>query len=128
METTNKVEAFLTQYDDQISRNAMILRQVIMATLPDIIEQLDIPAKMIAYCYGQKYSELICTIIPSKKGLKLGFNWGTTLPDPDHLLEGYGKISRYVAIKSEEQIKSNAIKNLLLNVLKIYKQKASTIK
>ncbi len=128
METTNKVDDFLSRYDEPIFRNALTLRKVIIATLPNIIEQVDMPAKMIAYCYGQKYSELICTIIPSKKGLKLGFNWGTELPDPEHLLEGKGKISRYVEIKSEEQIKSQAIKILLKSVLSIYKQNVSTIK
>lgn len=128
METTNKVDDFLSRYDEQVFKNVITVRNVILATLPNIIEQVDIPAKMIAYCYGQKYSELICTIIPSKKGLKLGFNWGTELPDPEHLLEGKGKISRYVEIKSEEQIKSQAIKNLLNSVLSIYKQNISTIK
>jgi hypothetical protein len=128
METNKNIDDFLSQYDEQVFRNALTLRKIIFANLPDIIEQIDIPARMIAYCYGQKYSELICTIIPSKKGLKLGFNWGTELPDPDKLLQGNGKISRYVEIKSEEQIKSKAIKNLLVSVLRIYKQKTSTIK
>lgn len=128
MEPTNKADDFLSQYNEQVYTNATMLRKVIIATLPNIIEQVDIQAKMIAYCYGQKYSELICTIIPSKKGLKLGFNWGTELPDPEYLLEGNGKISRYVLIKSHDQIKSKAIKDLLKSVLRIYKQKAATIK
>ncbi len=128
METINNVEDFLSQYDEQINKSAKTLRSVIIATLPNITEQLDMPAKMIAYCYGQKYSELICTIIPSKKGLKLGFNWGTELPDPDLLLQGKGKISRYVEIKSEEQAKLKVIKDFLKSVLSIYKQKSSTKK
>lgn len=124
MTTEKQIDTFLSQYDEQVFGNALKLRKILFANLPDIIEQIDIPARMIAYCYGQKYSELICTIIPSKKGLKLGFNWGTELPDPDHLLEGKGKISRYVEIKSEEQIKSKAIRDLLVSVLKIYYQKS----
>ena len=62
------------------------------------------PAKMVAYCYGQNYAELICMLIPSKKGLKLGFYKSVDLPDPHHLLEGSGKISRYIEIKNEERI------------------------
>ncbi len=128
MERTNKVDDFLSQYDEHIFKNAIALRNVIIANLPNIIEQVDIPARMIAYCYGQKYTELICAIIPSKKGLKLGFNWGIELSDPDHLLEGKGKISKYVEIRSEEQIKSKAIENLFKSVIRIYKQKVSAIK
>src|SRR5436309_9812630 len=117
MTSDKQIDAFLSQYDEQVFGKALKLRQIIFANLPDIIEQIDIPARMIAYCYGQKYSELICVIIPSKKGLKLGFNRGAELPDPDNLLEGGGKISRYVVIKSDEQIKSKALKKLLQSAL-----------
>jgi hypothetical protein len=91
----------------------MKFRKVLFENLPDITEQIDASARLIAYCYGQKYAELICVIIPSKRGLKLGFNRGVDLPDPDNLLKGTGKISRYVEIKSEEQIKSLSLKNCL---------------
>ncbi|KAA5537184.1 DUF1801 domain-containing protein [Taibaiella lutea] len=95
---------FLANYEDVVYENAMHLRALLLDKLPGITEQVDIPAKMIAYCYGQKYTELICTIIPSKKGLKLGFNRGTELPDPNNLLEGNGKISRYVVILDKGMI------------------------
>ena len=96
---------------------------MLQANLPDVTEQVDVAAKMIVYCYGQKYAELICTIIPSKKGLKLGFNRGKDLPDPDRLLEGTGKISRYVEIKSAGQIQSPALKKLIENALAAYRQR-----
>jgi hypothetical protein len=43
------------------------------------------------------------------------------LDDPNKILEGTAKFSRYVKIKSEEQIKSSAIKQLLKNALTAYK-------
>ena len=46
--------------------NALKLREIILRILPEIQEQIDIPAKMVAYVYGQKYVEMICTLIPSK--------------------------------------------------------------
>lgn len=116
------IQSFLTQYPADVYDKVVKLRTVILNVLPGVIEQLDIPAKMIAYCYGQKYAEMICTIIPSKKGIKLGFYKGVDLPDRHHLLEGPGKLSRYVVIKSEEQITSPAIKQLLENALTAYKE------
>lgn len=127
-QTDSNTGNFLSQYSDPVFTNALKLREVLFVNLPGIIEQVDIPAKMIAYCYGQKYAELICTIIPSKKGLKLGFNRGIDLPDPEKLLEGTGKISRYVAIRSEQQIRSAAIKKLLASALSAYKQRMLAIK
>ncbi len=114
---------FLSAYEEQVLANAMNLRNLLLKKLPGIIEDIDISARMIGYSYGRKYSELICVIIPSKKGLKLGFNRGTELPDPDHLLEGAGKISGYVEIKTAEQISSPALKKLIAAALKAYKER-----
>jgi len=125
MTTDKKIDEFLSSYSEEIFTNALKLRETLFAYLPGIIEQVDIPARMIAYCYGQKYSEMICTIIPSKKGLKLGFYKGVDLPDPDKLLEGTGKISRFVEIKSVSQIKSPALKKLIESALAAYKKRMS---
>ena len=118
-----KINAFLSQYDEQVYDNALKLREILLANLPDVIEQLDLPARMVAYCYGQKYIEMICIIIPSKKGLKLAFYKGVDLPDPDNLLEGKAKLSRYVEIKSDKQIYSNALKQLIKKALEAYRER-----
>ena len=65
MTTNNDIGGFLLQYSEQVYSNALLLREIILKNLPDVQEQLDIPAKMIAYSYGQKYAEMVCTIIPS---------------------------------------------------------------
>lgn len=119
------VESFLSQYTEQVIIHAFFLREILFLNLPDILEKVDLPARMIAYTYGQKYIQMICTIIPSKKGLKLGFYRGIDLPDPDQLLEGTGKISRYVNITSEKQIKSLAIKKLIKASLADYKNRTA---
>jgi len=123
MDMQDNINNFLSNYSDEVRTNAQKLREMLLSALPDIIEQVDLPAKMIAYCYGQKYSDMICVVIPSKKGLKLGFSRGVELPDPDKLLEGTGKISRYVVITSEKQIKSAAIKKLVINAFELYSQR-----
>jgi hypothetical protein len=119
-DSRKSVEEFFSHFDKHVFELAMKLREVILSNLPGISEVIDIPAKMVAYSYGQKYSELICIIIPSKKGVKLGFNRGKDLPDPNGLLEGTGKISRYIVIKEEEQIKSKVLKKLLQDALSVY--------
>ncbi len=127
MQEDKKSIGFLSKYPEPVPAHALLFREIISKTLPNIIEQLDIPARMIAYVYGQKYVDMICTIIPSKKGLKLGLSWGVDLPDPDHLLEGSGKISRYVVIKSPQQIRSAAIRNLLKEGLKAYRKRVEKV-
>jgi hypothetical protein len=113
MTTDQQVISFFSQYDARISALALRLRQLVLRTLPGVTEQPDAPARMVAYCYGPKYIQMVCTIIPSKKGVKLGFYKGNELPDPHGLLEGTGKISRYVEIRSDEQIYSDGLKRLV---------------
>ena len=128
MQTDNNATEFLSQYDKEVFSYAVKLRELLFANLPGVTEQVDIAAKMIAYCYGQKYAGLVCVIIPSKKGLKLGFNRGIDLPDPDKLLKGTGKVSRYVEIKSEAQIVSAPLKQLLESALEVYRKRMAIIK
>ncbi len=66
---------------------------------------------------------MICTIIPSKRGVKLGFYKGVDLPDPDNLLKGTGKISRYIEIRSDNQINVIALKQLLEKALAAYRER-----
>ncbi len=67
--------------------------------------------------------QLVCTIIPSKKGIKLGFYKGSELPDPKKLLTGSGKVHRYVEIKSENDMQDPAIKKLVEEGLKAYNKR-----
>lgn len=57
------INHFLSHYNEQVQSNALKLREILDENLPDIQEQIDIPARMIAYTYGPKYAEMICTII-----------------------------------------------------------------
>jgi len=118
------IDQFLCQYDKQVDNHAQKLRVLLKSLLPGIIEQVDLPAKMVAYSYGTKYADMICVLIPSKKGLKLGFSWGVDLKDPGGWLQGSGKISRYVEINSDHQINSPVMQGLILNALEFYQHRS----
>ncbi len=107
------IESFLSNYDNEIKENALILNNLIISTLPDILVSVDLPAKMIAYSYGNKYIEMICAIFPSKKGIKLSFNRGILLSDNYKLLKGNGKITRYIEIKKID----NSTKSTIISYL-----------
>lgn len=115
------IEKFLADYSEDVFKNAKVLRELIHDNLPEVQEQLDVSAKMIAYCYGQKYTEMVCTLIPSKKGIKLGFYKGVDLHDPEGLLKGNAKLSRYVEVKSQKDIKTQPLTVLLKEAFDAYK-------
>lgn len=123
MSTNTHLSSFLDAYPATVATRVLGLREVLLKMLPGITEQLDIPAKMIAFSYGQRYTDMICTIIPSQKGVKLGFYKGNELPDPAGILKGTGKISRYVEIADEGTLHSAALKNMIKAALAAYKKR-----
>lgn len=113
----------LAKYDENISELGFQLREFLLKNLKDIIEQPDEPANIIGFGYGPGYKDSICVIIPSKKGMKLGLNRGSELPDPSKLLTGSGKVHKYVEIKSAKDISNPALKKLLQEALKAYRKR-----
>ena len=110
----------LAKYDGTIAARGFKLRAFLLLHLKDILEQPDTAANIIAYSYGRGYKDVLCVIIPSKKGIKLGFNRGAELPDPAHLLTGTGKVHRYVEIKLDTDIEIPALLALLNEALKAH--------
>ena len=117
-------EGILSKYDEGVSKLGFQLREFLLRELKQIIEYPDGPANIIGYGYGPGYKQLLCTIIPSKKGIKLGFYKGSELPDPKKLLTGSGKVHRHVEIKSENDMKDPAIKKLVDEALKAYHKRS----
>ncbi|MEO7406588.1 MAG: DUF1801 domain-containing protein [Vicinamibacterales bacterium] len=89
---------FFADYPEQVARTCHALREVIQSALPAVQEEVDPAGRVVGYNCGPGYAGLICTIIPSKAGVKLGIVNGATLPNPDGLLEGAGKRHKYVRV------------------------------
>jgi hypothetical protein len=113
----------LSKYDEAIATLALELRNFLLTRLKDISEIPDSAAGIIGYGYGPGYKDLICTILLSKKGVKLGFYKGAELPDPKKLLTGTGKVHRYVEIRTAAVIKDPAVGNLLKEALTAYRKR-----
>jgi hypothetical protein len=104
-------EDILAGHVPSVQRLAERLRKVIRATVPEAVE------KAYPHWHGIGYSHpalgYFCAIFPHDELIKLGFEYGVLLPDPQGLLEGIGKQVRYVTIRSSRQIANPAIKHLL---------------
>jgi len=117
------IHDILSRYEPRVFSLGMQLRDHLISVLPNIIEMPDAAANIIGYGYGLGYKEQICTIIPSKKGIKLGFYKGSELPDPKHLLTGSGKVHKYVEIKTPAIIDSPALNTLISAAVAACKQR-----
>ena len=120
-DNSKELEELLNLYSTDVQEVARGARKLILATVPEADEMVDLPARVIGYGFGQNYKDLICTIILSKGGVKLGIVGGATLPDPNGLMEGAGKKHRYVVLNEPADLKKAGLKELL-------KQKAESRK
>ena len=116
-------DAMLARCEAGVAAIAGAIRRRLLALLPGVEEEADPAANVIGYGYGAGYSNLICTLILSKKGVKLGFYRGATLPDPDRLLEGSGKVHRYVEIASPNSAEDGKLEQLILAAAAAYRER-----
>jgi hypothetical protein len=99
-----ELEEFLEAYKPEIRTLALQLRDLVSEIDSEVVEQIDIPAHLLAYGYAKTYTHLMCVIILNKDYVNLGFPRGVDLPDPEGLLEGTGKRARHVKIREAAQI------------------------
>lgn len=111
--STKEVDELLSTYPEEVQKVALGAREMILATIPGALEMVDAPARVIGYGPNVNYKDMICTIILSKKGVKLGIVGGAALPDPNGLMEGPGKKHRYVVLNNPADLKKPGLKDLL---------------
>ncbi|HEY0414190.1 MAG TPA: DUF1801 domain-containing protein [Allosphingosinicella sp.] len=107
------VEALLSRCDPSVADIAAAVRELLFDALPGVEETADESANVIGYGYGPGYKGLIATIIPSKKGVKLGLTRGASLPDPEGLLAGAGKVHRYVEVPTPDAARRPGVRALV---------------
>jgi hypothetical protein len=119
------VTDILSKYDEKTAALALQVRAFLLQHIKNVTETPDHSVSVIGYGYGTGYKDLICTILLSKKGVKLGFYKGADLPDPAGLLTGTGKVHRFVEIKSEKDIQQASLKKLLNAALAAYNKRTN---
>lgn len=107
------IKTFLSAYDPTIQAIALQARALVLELVPDALEQIDVPAKMLAYGFAATYKEMICAIAPQKGWVNFGFPRGTDLADPAKLLIGTGKRARHIKLTTPEQVDTAAVRALL---------------
>ena len=89
---------FLGGYPHPVRELFLEAQFLLERELPNSQQELDIPAKMLAFSYGPGYKGMVCVLLPSQKGVKLSFSKGAEFSNKHGLLEGTGKKTRYVEL------------------------------
>ena len=93
---------------------AEALRGVVLADMPDAVEVPRAGDRAASYGVGEKkMSQSHCYLQAQRNRVNLGFWHGTSVPDPDGLLEGTGKALRHAKVESAGAARSPAIAALV---------------
>jgi len=123
MPNTSEVDRFLAGYPAPVRETASAAREFLAKMLPDAEESLDQSAKLIGYSYGPGYRGLVCTLMLSKPGVKLGIVRGAELPDPKQLMTGSGKVHRHVQLRVAADLTDPGLAQLLKDALAAWRKR-----
>jgi hypothetical protein len=96
---------FLAAYDGAIAELALSLREIILEEAPDAHESIyQVYTVAIWFGLSGKMKDMFCYIATSAGHVNLGFPRGSTLPDPNRVLEGDGKALRHIKFASQRDL------------------------
>lgn len=110
MKGSRTVEQLLGAYPPGVQTLAEAARKAPKKWLPGVTEEADASAPVIGYGCGAGYRGMVCTLILSKSGVKLGLVQGGDLEDPLGLLEGKGKVHRYIPLGGPSDLRKHGVR------------------
>jgi hypothetical protein len=96
---------FLQAYDRHVSDLALALREIVLEEAPDASESVyRVYTVAIWFGFSGKMKDMFCYIATNAKHVNLGFPRGSSLPDPNRVLEGDGKAMRHIKFASLDDV------------------------
>jgi hypothetical protein len=117
VDETLTAEHILTGHTPEVREICETLRELVRATVPQAWEVAYPSWHGIGYHHPQR--GYFCAIFPQHDYVKLGFEFGVLLPDPDGLLEGSRKQVRYVMIHQPADVNAGVIRELILAAISL---------
>jgi len=105
---------FLEPYDPHIADLALALREIILEEVPDASESIyQVYTVAIWFGFSGKMKDMFCYIATSAGHINLGFPRGSTLPDPNRVLEGEGKAMRHIKFAGIAELERNYVRRYI---------------
>lgn len=113
--TAAQVEAFIARFTPEIAGCVRAARAVLRERLPGATELAydNYNALAIGYGPGEKTSDAVFSLAVYPRNILLYFLPGVGLPDPEGLLQGEGKVGRYVCLKDVALLDEPAVVALI---------------
>jgi hypothetical protein len=113
------LDDLLVEVTPPVREIALHGRDVLRGLLPGTIEQIDLPARLIAFGRDRTLKGQVCGLTLHKAHANLMFARGTALEDPAGLLEGTGKLARHVKLREPDAIDRPEVRELVLQAARL---------
>ena len=111
------VDALLERHTPAVREVFHALRALVREVMPDAVEQLDMPDRVLAFGFGPpggvRLRGLAVGLIPHAAHVNVQLADGALLPDAAGLVEGTGKRIRHVKCRTLEDVARPALRTLL---------------
>ena len=105
------VETFLSSRAPAMAEVARHAAELILVLLPEATISMD--EQNLGFGVGTGYKGLVFTVAPHTSHVTLGLARGASLPDPDGLLEGSGKVHRHVKLRTVADVDRPELRALM---------------
>ena len=105
------LDELLETFPPEVAHLARRARELVLEALPGGVESCEGGDFGVGTSPG--YKGLVFVITPLHDGIRLGFPQGVELDDPHGLLQGSGRVHRYVRINSLEDLERPQLGNLV---------------
>lgn len=95
------INSFLNNYPAGIASLFSRVQEYLRNQVPDLMEEIDLPSRILIYRLSPGMKGIVFTLIPSIKGVKLGIYRGRDLEDPNQLMQGKGKVHSTIQMTHE---------------------------
>ena len=114
------------RYPPTVQSLARDARELILDLMGgDAQETIDSSGPYAFYGYAPGYKGLVCSLILSKTGVKLGIANAATLADPLKLLEGAGKVHKHIPLETPADLKKPGLTPLLKSAIRAWQARNS---
>jgi hypothetical protein len=110
-----QLRSFIAKFDPQHQTLIRAVRRALMRRLPTAYELVYDNYNFFVIGYGptERPSDAIVSLAAAANGVGLCFIHGAKLPDPDRLLQGSGKQTRFVRLPSAAMLTQPPINDLI---------------
>ena len=106
-------ETLLDSSSPEVAATARALRTAVVKAVPDAVQQVDMPDRLLAFGTSPAMRDLLFAIIPHKAHVNLQLADGVDLPNDAGLIEGTGKRVRHVKVRTAEAAGSAPVRQVI---------------